>query len=62
MLRTVSNETWRSIALEYKCGKVKLPKDISMYIDKSIQNLDTEDLDEINRRVLDNRFFRNLCS
>ncbi len=47
--------------LEYKCGEVELPKDISMYVDKAIRELDTEDLDDINRRVLDNQFFKNLC-
>lgn len=48
--------------LEYKCGEAELPEDISMYVDKAIQELDTKDLDEINRRVLDNQFFKNLCN
>ncbi len=48
--------------LEYKCGEVELPEHISMYVDKAIQDLDTEDLDEINRRVLDNPFFKKLCN
>ncbi len=48
--------------LEYKCGEVELPEHISMYVDKAIQDLDTEDLDEMNRKVLDNQFFKKLCN
>ncbi len=47
--------------LDYKCGGVELPRNMSSYVYKAIQDLDTEDLNEINRRVLDNPFFKKLC-
>ena len=47
--------------LEYKCGETTLPDNIRVYVDRAINDLIGKDLEEINRLVLENKYFQKLC-
>ncbi len=47
--------------LEYRCGETSLPDDIRVYVDKAIDDLSGKGLEEINRFVVENKYFQKLC-